>query len=163
MTTTSYASDRTGLLLVDPYNDFLSEGGKLWPLVKPIAEEHRLLDNLRKIVAAARAAGLQLFIVPHHRAEPNDYASWKYRTPIKSPAARCRLSLKTPGAESGIPISFPSPRTSSLKSTGRAEYCLAMEFSATSEDVARTGHPHPTRSEASRQAAMGVDGWAMQA
>jgi hypothetical protein len=26
MTTTDYPSDRTGLLLVDPYNDFLSEG-----------------------------------------------------------------------------------------------------------------------------------------
>jgi dihydrolipoamide dehydrogenase len=43
------------------------------------------------------------------------------------------------------------------------EYCVAMEFSATSEDVARTCHPHPTRSEALRQAAMGVDGWTMQA
>jgi dihydrolipoamide dehydrogenase len=44
-----------------------------------------------------------------------------------------------------------------------AEYCVAMEFSAASEDVARTCHPHPTRSEASRQAAMGVEGWTMQA
>ena len=44
-----------------------------------------------------------------------------------------------------------------------AEYCVAMEFSAASEDVARTCHPHPTRSEALRQAAMGVEGWAMQA
>ena len=44
-----------------------------------------------------------------------------------------------------------------------AEYCLAMAFSAASEDVARTSHPHPTRSEASRQAAMGVEGRAMQA
>jgi dihydrolipoamide dehydrogenase len=43
------------------------------------------------------------------------------------------------------------------------EYCVAMEFSAASEDVARTCHPHPTRSEASRQAAMGVEGWTMQA
>jgi dihydrolipoamide dehydrogenase len=43
------------------------------------------------------------------------------------------------------------------------EYCLAMEFSAASEDVARTSHPHPTRSEALRQAAMAVEGWAMQA
>lgn len=43
------------------------------------------------------------------------------------------------------------------------EYCVAMEFSASSEDVARTSHPHPTRSEALRQAAMGVDGWTMQA
>jgi dihydrolipoamide dehydrogenase len=43
------------------------------------------------------------------------------------------------------------------------EYCVAMEFSASAEDVARTCHPHPTRSEALRQAAMGVDGWTMQA
>ena len=44
-----------------------------------------------------------------------------------------------------------------------AEYCVAMEFSAASEDIARTSHPHPTRSEALRQAAMGVEGWTMQA
>ena len=25
-----YARDRTALLFVDPYNDFLSDGGKLW-------------------------------------------------------------------------------------------------------------------------------------
>ncbi|MEI6281500.1 MAG: dihydrolipoyl dehydrogenase [Alphaproteobacteria bacterium] len=44
-----------------------------------------------------------------------------------------------------------------------AEYCVAMEFKAASEDVARTCHPHPTRSEALRQAAMSVEGWTMQA
>jgi dihydrolipoamide dehydrogenase len=43
------------------------------------------------------------------------------------------------------------------------EYCVAMAFTAASEDVARTCHPHPTRSEALRQAAMGVEGWTMQA
>jgi dihydrolipoamide dehydrogenase len=43
------------------------------------------------------------------------------------------------------------------------EYCLGMSFKAAAEDVARTCHPHPTRSEALRQAAMGVDGWTMQA
>ena len=42
------------------------------------------------------------------------------------------------------------------------EYCVAMAFGGASEDVARTCHPHPTRSEALRQAAMGVEGWAMQ-
>ena len=31
------------------------------------------------------------------------------------------------------------------------EACVAMEFAAASEDVARTCHPHPTRSEALRQ------------
>ena len=43
------------------------------------------------------------------------------------------------------------------------EACLAMAFGGSSEDIARTWHPHPTRTEALRQAAMGVDGWPMQA
>ena len=43
-----------------------------------------------------------------------------------------------------------------------AEVCLAMEFGAASEDIARTCHAHPTMSEAVRQAAMGVEGWTMQ-
>jgi len=43
------------------------------------------------------------------------------------------------------------------------EYCVAMAFTGASEDIARTCHPHPTRSEALRQAAMGVEGWTMQA
>ncbi len=42
------------------------------------------------------------------------------------------------------------------------EACLAMEFGASAEDIARTCHAHPTMSEAVRQAAMGVDGWTMQ-
>ena len=42
------------------------------------------------------------------------------------------------------------------------EAVLAMEFSASSEDIARTCHAHPTLSEAIRQAAMGVEGWTMQ-
>lgn len=43
-----------------------------------------------------------------------------------------------------------------------AEICVAMEFGAASEDIARTSHAHPTLSEAVRQAAMGVEGWTMQ-
>ncbi|MBI1237533.1 MAG: dihydrolipoyl dehydrogenase [Alphaproteobacteria bacterium] len=44
-----------------------------------------------------------------------------------------------------------------------AELCLALEFRASSEDIARTSHPHPTMTEAIRQASMGVEGWTMQA
>jgi len=42
------------------------------------------------------------------------------------------------------------------------EASLALEFSAASEDIARTSHAHPTLAEAIRQAAMGVTGWTMQ-
>ena len=44
----------TAVLCVDHYNDFLSESGKLWPLVKDVAEEVNLLHNLRNIVRTAR-------------------------------------------------------------------------------------------------------------
>ena len=44
-----------------------------------------------------------------------------------------------------------------------AEAVSVMEFGGSSEDIARTCHAHPTRSEAVRQAAMGVEGWTMQA
>ena len=44
-----------------------------------------------------------------------------------------------------------------------AEACVLMAFSGASEDLARICHPHPTRSEAVRQAAMGVENWIMQA
>jgi dihydrolipoamide dehydrogenase len=43
-----------------------------------------------------------------------------------------------------------------------AEICVAMEFGASSEDIARTCHAHPTLTEAIRQAAMAVEGWTMQ-
>jgi dihydrolipoyl dehydrogenase len=44
-----------------------------------------------------------------------------------------------------------------------AEVCVAMEFGASAEDIARTCHAHPTMGEAVREAAKGVDGWTMQA
>ncbi|MFN3959122.1 MAG: dihydrolipoyl dehydrogenase [Parvularculaceae bacterium] len=44
-----------------------------------------------------------------------------------------------------------------------AEIVSVIEFGGASEDIARTSHAHPTRSEAVRQAAMAVEGWAMQA
>ena len=46
----------------------------------------------------------------------------------------------------------------SLAGTMIAEAALAMEFGATSEDIAYTSHAHPTHSEALKEAAMGVTG-----
>jgi dihydrolipoamide dehydrogenase len=43
-----------------------------------------------------------------------------------------------------------------------AEATLAMEYSATAEDIARSFHAHPTMSEALKQAALAVDGMQTQ-
>src|ERR1044071_4783547 len=83
MADVGYPLERTGLLLVDPYNDFLSEGGKLWPMLQEIATEVGLLDNLRAIMGAARKVGIQVFIVPHRRWEPGDYETWDHPNPTQ--------------------------------------------------------------------------------
>jgi len=78
-----YDPRKTALLFIDPYNDFLSEGGKLWPAIKPIAEEVKLLDNLRAIQGAVRSAGIQKIIVPHRRWQPGDYECWCHPSPTQ--------------------------------------------------------------------------------
>jgi nicotinamidase-related amidase len=78
---TNYAVNRTGLLLVDPYNDFLSEGGKLWPSVKPVAEQVDLLAHLRALVETARRTGVVVFYVPHRRWREGNYDGWRHPDP----------------------------------------------------------------------------------
>ena len=55
----SYDPATTAILLVDPYNDFLRDGGKLWPRVKGIANEVGLLDHLREVISTAGARDQQ--------------------------------------------------------------------------------------------------------
>jgi len=78
-----YDPTRTGLLLVDPYNDFLSEGGKLWPRVKEVAQQVGLIDNLKAVVKTVREKRIQVFIVPHRRWEPGDYERWRHANPTQ--------------------------------------------------------------------------------
>jgi nicotinamidase-related amidase len=78
-----YPRERTALLFVDPYNDFLSEGGKIYPRVKEVADENGLLDNLRRVSGTVRAAGIQVVIVPHRRWEPGDYEDWDHPNPTQ--------------------------------------------------------------------------------
>ncbi|MGW1995043.1 isochorismatase family cysteine hydrolase [Embleya sp. NPDC001921] len=74
--TTVYDPATTALLIVDPYNDFLSEGGKLWPHAEAVAKSVDLHEHMRRILAAARAAGIRVFFVPHRRTAPGDYEGW---------------------------------------------------------------------------------------
>lgn len=78
---TAHDPARTALLFVDPYNDFLAEDGKLWPLVAKVAAGVDLHTNLKAVTAAVRAAGIQVVIVPHHRWQPGDLDGWDHPNP----------------------------------------------------------------------------------
>jgi nicotinamidase-related amidase len=43
----------------------------------------KLLDHLRDLVATARANGIRIFFVPHHRSEPSDLSDWLHPTPYQ--------------------------------------------------------------------------------
>lgn len=90
----TYDPKTTAVLCVDLYNDFISEGGKLWPWVKDIAEQNNLLDNLRNIVKTAREADIKIYHVPHHRMEPGDYHDWKHPAPYQLFASENQVFAK---------------------------------------------------------------------
>ena len=70
------APGRTALLVVDPYNDFMSDGGKLYELVRPVAEAVGFHANLRAVLTAARGVGIRVAVVPHHRFREGDFEGW---------------------------------------------------------------------------------------
>ncbi|MEU4098253.1 isochorismatase family cysteine hydrolase [Streptomyces sp. NPDC026673] len=81
--TDTYEPTSTAILLVDPYNDFLSEGGKVWPALESVATQVGLLDNLRAVVGAGRRAGQKVFFVPHRRWQEGDYETWEHPNPTQ--------------------------------------------------------------------------------
>jgi len=83
MTTPSYPQKQTALLIVDPYNDFMSEGGKLYEATKETENAVGFYDNMRKIIPAVRGAGIQVFIVPHHRSHKDDFENWIHVNPVQ--------------------------------------------------------------------------------
>ena len=55
---------RTAVVLVEYQNDFTSEGGALHDAVRDVMESTGMLDNTRRLVEAARAAGATIVHAP---------------------------------------------------------------------------------------------------
>jgi ureidoacrylate peracid hydrolase len=81
-----FEKEITGLLIIDPYNDFISEGGKLWDRIKSVAEANDCISNMLQLLKAARKTGVRVFYAMHHRYRPGDYETWKYVAPIQKAA-----------------------------------------------------------------------------
>ena len=86
MDTVTYDNEFTALLVIDPYNDFISEGGKLWDRVRRVAEANHCVPHMLRVLNAARQAQLRVFYALHHRYRPGDYETWKYIAPVQKAA-----------------------------------------------------------------------------
>jgi len=82
----TYEKDLTAVIVIDPYNDFISENGKIWNRIKAVAEANNCVPNMLQVLTAARQAGLRVFYALHHRYRQGDYETWKYIAPIQKAA-----------------------------------------------------------------------------
>jgi ureidoacrylate peracid hydrolase len=81
-----YSRELTALLVIDPYNDFISEGGKIWDRIRAVAEANECVLHMLQILNAARRAELRVFYALHRRYRPGDYETWTYIAPIQKAA-----------------------------------------------------------------------------
>ena len=117
MSDVTFRLDQTGLLVVDPYNDFISDGGKLWSRVREVVEANGCIPNMIRILEAARSAGGRIFFAPHHRWRAGDYETWKFWAPIQEAGARSKVFAE--GTWGGtFRDSLRGREKSSLRSTG---------------------------------------------
>jgi nicotinamidase-related amidase len=82
----TYDKTLTALLVIDPYNDFISDGGKVWDRIKAVAEANECIPHMLQVVVAARDSGLRICYALHRRYRAGDYESWKYIAPIQEVA-----------------------------------------------------------------------------
>jgi nicotinamidase-related amidase len=86
MTALSYDRHSTALLVIDPYNDFISDGGKVWDRLKGVADANQCVPNMLAVLTAARSAGIRVFYALHHRFRPGDYETWRHVAPVQRAA-----------------------------------------------------------------------------
>jgi ureidoacrylate peracid hydrolase len=86
MSRLTYEKEITGLIVIDPYNDFISEGGKAWDRLKSVAEANHCVPHMIHVLEAARRTGIRVFYAMHRRYRPGDYETWKYIAPIQKAA-----------------------------------------------------------------------------
>ena len=86
MAKVTYDTVLTALVVIDPYNDFISEGGKIWPRIRAVAEANDCVPHMLRVLNAARKAKLRVCYALHHRYRSGDYETCKYLAPIQRTA-----------------------------------------------------------------------------
>lgn len=76
-----YPKGKTALLVVDPLNDLISEGGMAWPMSGAVIQEVKTTEHIKELLKIAREKGIKVAYAPHHRYREGSYAERKYLSP----------------------------------------------------------------------------------
>lgn len=73
---------RTGLVITDPQNDFLSPQGVTWGVVGKSVEENNTVENIATLFATAKELGIPVFVSPHYYYE-HDH-KWEFEGALEA-------------------------------------------------------------------------------
>ncbi len=71
----------TALVITDPQIDFLHPDGVTWGVVGESVTEHRTVENIERLLGAAKARDMGVFVSPHHYY-PTDHG-WSFEGPLE--------------------------------------------------------------------------------
>ncbi|RYO43328.1 hypothetical protein AA0111_g631 [Alternaria arborescens] len=83
--------NRTALVLIDVYNEFLHPEGKINPFVSESMAKTNTLDHLQEVVKAARKAGIPIYYSLHQQWKEGNYQGWLHMNPTTSGMSQHRL------------------------------------------------------------------------
>ncbi|MHA2005654.1 MAG: isochorismatase family protein [Candidatus Thorarchaeota archaeon] len=89
---------RTAIVIVDPQNDFLSEGGVVWDLVGKGVKETKVVEHLVELKKTAKKEGIPVLYSPHYYSD-EEYEKWSNLNPRSQDVSKgdlgCRVSSRT--------------------------------------------------------------------
>ena len=66
----------TAVVVIDPQNEVLSEAGLAWGSVGDSVKENNTVENMERVLAAAKTNGFEVFISPHYFYPTDD--GWQF-------------------------------------------------------------------------------------
>lgn len=82
----NFALEKTAVVLIDPYNDFLHPEGKLFPAVQESLTATDTVAHLKTLVAAARSRRVPIFYALHQHWRERIFDGWRHVNPAAAEA-----------------------------------------------------------------------------
>ncbi|KAK6227624.1 hypothetical protein QIS74_01179 [Colletotrichum tabaci] len=82
----NFALEKTAVVLIDPYNDFLHPEGKLFPAVQESLTATDTVAHLKTLVAAARSRRVPIFYALHQHWKEGIFDGWRHVNPAAAAA-----------------------------------------------------------------------------
>ncbi|MGA8025672.1 MAG: hypothetical protein WB992_00905 [Bryobacteraceae bacterium] len=122
----TYEKEITGLVLMDPYNDFISEGGKLWDRIKGVAEGNQCVPHMQQVLEAARKTAIRVFYAMHRDIVVATTRPGSTSRPFRKQGGRGSRSNTAPGAVKDATASYSDEQMHAALEVNIPNYASAI-------------------------------------